>query len=571
MATQTNPIIKSQASFVWWPSNDEYAGPANHFYDAKNIDTRRNSREVTLSGNVNNQTYAVGGIPMAIYGTQSTNQLAFCSNGYMSSYLNATLRAHSSATAGSSNYRNVAQFWTISSYPALLVLSSTFIHTVAYNSASLPWTVVENNWEFNHSSNAKPFLVFGWGSKTTILIWDWHEIVGIERNWSTYAPATTVKASSPFDALISIDPSETILGIFELWDQIVFFSDKAQYFWDWWNTAYDRRVAWDAPITAAAQFKTVFNVTTNDWTFLTLWETSSGYDRIELNKQEIYWTQPKKFDMTYAYQNAMTTKNGIVYFWGWVDWELNSYGYYNPWMPKVLETYITWSWWITCVYNWSDWGLVHYWRYTWTTYYVWYLENRTRASSAYTTQAWLMEFTPELWAVQSMDKEMLKIRVGYKLDSTSCYMPLYSRLNDEVDKYTFYKSSYSVLPTAGATYTHNSSTYTVIDVRTSVDGKMWINTQRTTWTSLPTTTWTLTKATGTGDASIAFTVVNNYRLYWLIDWSLAEHYSAYKYILVYSEKFNKIQFAIWLQTDNATYTPRLRDFIRGFNQIDNDL
>jgi hypothetical protein len=70
------------------------------------------------------------------------------------------------------------------------------------------------------------------------------------------------------------------------------------------------------------------------------------------------------------------------------------------------------------------------------------------ASSPYTDKDGLLEMTPHLGDSWSTNSEMLKLRIGYKLDSGGCFIPIYARLDEELDKFTFYKSSYTILPTA---------------------------------------------------------------------------------------------------------------------------
>ena len=568
-----NPIIEQQVSFVWGQTNDRYAWPANSFWNSKNVDIRRNTREVTLSGTIVNNVYATGGIPMAIYGDYSTNQLAFCSNGYISSASNATLRAHSSINTWSSNYRNVAPYGIISGKQALLILASGYVHTIAYDSASLPWTVVEDVRKFVNNDNNKPYCIFN----GDLLIGDGHLIQKI----SFTPPTTYVPVNTPTQnfwdiwaanwALIGIDSTESILWIFELWDQIVFFTQKAQYFWDWFNSAYDRRVPRDTTIVSVAQFKTSFIVLTNDWTFMTLRETSTGYDRVEIQKEEIYGSnKTRRLDQTYSYTNAMAVKNWITYFWGWANWELNSYGYYNPWMNKVLMKHITGTGWITCVYKDAAGSLLYYGWYTGTTYYVGYLENRMNATSPYTDKDGLIELTPHLGDSRSTNSEMIKIRIGYKLDSSICYMPIYSRLDEELDKFTFYATSYTILPTAWATYTHNTSTYTVLSTMVTAGWGLLLTCQRTSGTALPTATGSLTKTAWTGDATITFTYYVNYRCIWLVDGWDATDLASYRKSLAYNTQFNEVQFAIGMVWNN-TYTPRFKDFIWVYNDILNDL
>lgn len=565
--TNQNPIIESIWSFTWGISNDEFAGQGWHFWDWRNADIRSNSRKIKLSNYINNQYFATWGQPRAIYGNSTSTILSFNSNGTISSYANPTARTHTSTATGSNTYANIVPYGTISGKQWILILAWNYIHTLAYDNTSLPWTVVENNWTFVNNNTAKPYCIFN----GDLLIGDGNMIQKIERTWSAYVPSSGAfgsvsAATNP--ALIEVDLTETILGIFELWDQIVFFTNKAQYFWDWYNFAYDRRVPWDQEIRAVEQYKTSFYVVTHDL-YTMIWKTSTGYDRVPLQKDESYDPTLSRLAMQYSYDNSMVLADWILYFWWYGDWELNTYWAYNPWMPESFIKYVTGTWAITALSNTSL--LLFFWWYTGTTYYVWFLDKRRQTTNAYTTKDLLVELTPEIWQDEATNKEMVKIRIWYKLQDSWCMIPIYSKVNDESDKFTFCAASYTTLPLAWATYTHNSSTYTVLSTTTSVWGKLWITAQRTTWTTIPTTTWTLTKSTWTWDSSVAFVYFVPYRIIWLVDGSNSTHLAEYRQPLMYNTMFNKIQFAIWATTDNAAYSPEIYSFTWEYNNIQNDL
>jgi hypothetical protein len=66
--------------------------------------------------------------------------------------------------------------------------------------------------------------------------------------------------------------------------------------------------------------------------------------------------------------------------------------------------------------------------------------------------------------------------------------------------WVFTVSGITITPTAGATYTNNSVTYTVVSASITAGS----GTVTTTGSGAPLTSGTLTKASGTGDASITF-------------------------------------------------------------------
>lgn len=78
-------------------------------------------------------------------------------------------------------------------------------------------------------------------------------------------------------------------------------------------------------------------------------------------------------------------------------------------------------------------------------------------------------------------------------------------------------SAITTFPVEGDTYTHNSSTWTVIGVNETNDAYSDITFYRSAGSNDPTASGTLTRATGSGDASIAFSSVSsadgNYDVY----------------------------------------------------------
>jgi len=123
----------------------------------------------------------------------------------------------------------------------------------------------------------------------------------------------------------------------------------------------------------------------------------------------------------------------------------------------------------------------------------------------------------------------------------------------------------------GATYTNNSSTFTVVSVSNIVYGRTFINTRRTTGTTDPTYGGNLTKATGTWDATISFYSSADWRLVSVLDGWVTEINTKHKYAWMYNDIFSKCQLGIWLYTFSADSTPKLNDFYREYNQINNDL
>ena len=559
-----NPIIETISSWSWWATVDEYAWRDNSFWFSYNIDSRSNSREIKLSPYINNLIFTASHIPMAMYWLDTS---LICVNNNWTINWNGG----SSSLVWKTGIRNMIEFGKSNSKPNLFVLSNTAIHLIEYDSSSLPWNRTYDQRTFNKTTNYRPALVF----KYMLLLWDWDKIVRISSDgWTTtslYTPSSW--ALSTTNIIIDLkNPSEYIIKIFELWDQVVFFTNRWQYFWDWFNNSYDRFVPRDEPIITASQYKTMFRVITKWPNYITLRETSSWYDRIPVFKDDI-WSVPQRLRCSYSSDNNIITSEWITYWWGWYNSEIFSYGSFNPWMPNTLElqNYSQNFYYTTALYDSADWNL-YFWYYTWWTYNVWYMKKimDNKDYDSYNIKDWLIMFTPILWTGRWQDKEMVKYRVWYKM-SLTWKIAIYSKINDETDRITFFTQSTTITPTVWVTYSQWSTIFTVISTQKDINWWTWIYAQITTDNWLPTKWWTITKISWTGDATISYESYVNMRLIWWIDWADSSNTSKYKYMNMYNELFNKIQFAVWLHTTSSANSPRINDFTWEYNQITNDL
>jgi len=464
--------------------------------------------------------------------------------------------------------------WTVTFYGTTVSAGKlTFTPSTTYNGAISNVTVyetsmTENKWTFNQTNDRKPYLVF----KGNLLIGDWYQIVQITWTWSAFVPTSWALTNY---VRIWIDSAESILGIYELWDQVVFFTDKAQYFRDWFNEAYDRRVPWDDTIVATCQDWTAFYVTTQSL-HTTLWKCSTGYDRIPIIKDVVTGDTQSKFISEYpSYASSMINLWGIKYLTGWPVGEINTYWSYNPWMPESwmkLKTgygYVTALW----AYNYGSNGWVlYYWWFSWSTYYLDTITTDTRDTPNSTDREWLLVLTPEIWSSESANKVMEKVRLWYNFRewtwSKAC---IYATLDDETDRWSFCVGNPTVVPTPWATYTYSGDTYTVINVFEGTDWHTYIGTQCNANLESQGYSGTLTKASWTGDATLAFSYVVKGRLVASIDGTDSAIRAAKRASFMYSEPFNKIQFSISLERTVYGSVPKLFDFIWEYTEIQNDL
>lgn len=568
MAKGWNPIVESQTSWIGGPSVDENTWVPNSFWNSRNIDIRRNSRELSLTEYTSNSFITNYEIPVQ-YWTDPQSGQTYCFT--RTGTIDYNWGTYSYSTA---NVCNVVEYWVSSSKPVLLILTGNTIHKLVWDTGTPPWTFTLSNWTFNNSNNYKPYLLFKWW----LLIWDGDKIVKITKDsnltTSTYAPAswTLNWAAIVFDLK---NPNETIKKIFELGDQVVIFTNRWQYFWDWFNFEYDRFVPRDAAIINVAQVRTMFYVLTQNSSIYTLWETSTGYDRVPVFKEDINTPYPRLYRNYWnMFQNAMITVNDIVYFNWYYKWEVYSYWAYSPWMPKTLQkhTLTDSSERVTTLFDDKSWKILAG-MYLSSTYKTGYISTSSQWTNVfygnYTSKDGLMEFKPVLWAGKWQDKEMVKYRVWYTMES-GWRILVYGRVNDEIDKFTFYCSSYTTIPTVWSVYSNNSSNYTVLWTKT--DGtRLWIYTQSNLVNVPSPLSLTLTNVSGTGDATYPWVSYVPYRLIELIDWSQSSINTVNKYPWMYSIPFNKIQFALWIQKISWFNSPKITDFTWEYNQITNDL
>ena len=471
------------------------------------------------------------------------------------------------ATLDNTNVTSTLYFrWTTASAAKLTFTpTNTFNWTIQNKTTIYETAMEEEKRTFNNSNSKKPYLIF----KGNLLIGDWYKVVQLTWNGSTYVPTSGSLAAY---TKITIDLTETILWIYELWDQVVFFTDKAQYFRDWFNAAYDRRVPWDDTIVATAQDKTMFYVVTK-WLYTQIFKTSSWYDRVPIQKDEATDQSLSRLWINDSYTNAMINNFGIKYFWWGNDWVVNTYGSFNPGMPESFMKYVTGSWIITALYSdpISKQYILFWWR-SGSTYRAGYFDISRQQTNYITTEEWLVWLTPEIWSSEWSNKVMEKQRLSYNFSNgNKSKITLYAKRDDETDRYSFKVGNPTVNPWVWATYTNNSSTFTVINVYEDVSGNVYIGTQRTSWTNMPSTNGTLTKTWWTGDASLTFSFNVWGRLIALVDGEDAAIKAARRYPLTYTETWNKVQYAICLETLDWTGDPRVFDFIWEYTESQNDL
>jgi hypothetical protein len=680
------PDIDVFNNHLWGISNDEYIGQEWCFYDGENVDIRKNSKEISLSGYMT-YYYATNWEPKSHYWNNTFNITAssvWANEWYLNGYLNGLLYKNKSTTTGSSKYQNLVYYGN-----KLLLLTDKFIHTIAYDSTNITWLgiwgtqvlwalswwtgwawwsysaspvwrthtfgswtntltdttstiaastyyairithstivwtatitmgwvtfgtidssattytffnttsginqlvitpdnaynwtitdvlvypvtwVVEEQWTFNNNVSNRPWV------KTNIwlFLWDWNKVVRINWDWTNYAPASWALT----DVVLTLPAWEELIGMYELWDQIVMFSKTSQYFWDWVNKEVDRIVPWDQPIIATTQFKTIFYVLTKD-AFTILWKTSTGYDRQEVQKEEVSTSTPPttRRGINTVTNNSLIMKDWIAYFSWYPKWYVNTYGYFYPSFPESfnkIKLSITGS--VTSLYGGSLWSIVCWYVNSVWNYGVMYVDTKkfsvTNKYPITPSYNGIIYYNPILWQDWGTNKALEKYRVSYTVSQYN-RIPVYAKIDDETDKFSFYVWTVTSVPVIWDVYTAWSNTYMIERIYKDSVNNYWLSTKRTAWTTAVTDTWTLTRTTtpSTWPATMAWTYFYNIRMIWLIDGSDTEYSNKYRYSIVYAEKYNKLQAILWLVTYNSETSPRVGSFISVSRQIENDL
>jgi hypothetical protein len=443
---------------------------------------------------------------------------------------------------------------------------------------------VESQWTMPNTSFYTPRCI----NNLWLYIWNLNMVHKLERNGSAYLPT-----SWALTTVLTLNSWEEIINIFKLGDQFVLFTKTGQYYWDWVNQYVDRYVKWEDEIYSVAQYKNDFYVITNSWRTCILWKTSDWYDRIQLFKEDSIYKINPRLTQSIIFNWAAATTQGIVFFasgWSTAPWYIYSYWAYNPGMPQSFSK-IKSPYFISNVFKGSLDNL-YYATSIGSKYYVWEFRDyvcddfsTTRMQYTLFSQ-WVTMMSPIIWISQSTNKKTEKLKFWYNSDALNYdgktqspwVIAIYSRIDDEVDKFTFiHYWSITTIPTAGATYTNNGRTFTVVSAT-----KIWTGSTAVAYiycTSTPTpyvipnplATWTLTKSTWTWDSTITYDEYIPFRLVQTIDLITAPYWGNKRFSIMYSIGFNKIQFATGIVSRNSATTPSIFDFNCVYNELQNDL
>lgn len=440
--------------------------------------------------------------------------------------------------------------------------------------------VTESQRTFPGASDYKPYFI---NNANNLLIGDGRYVVQLARQWwSSYLPASGTFSWT--DILLTLQNDETIYWIFGLWDQIVVFTNKRQYFRDGLNSYVDRIIEWDETIIGVAQNRNEFLVITgNSYSSYALWKTIDWYNRQLILRDESYASyyfdrNRMNANTSENYGNFMVNK-GL--FWRWGEITAPENGIYYTFGAKKAGYKESIRKWYT------NYGIVsmvkaqtHYTYvgcYSWSSGKVYQIDDRKWIWFYENTNPGHIVSEKIIWQKQSLEKTWEKLLLGYRVDSyNTTAMPiawLSYKSDNNRSYYTFlvdgWTNPIATLPTSWATYTISGNTYTVSDVKTYQydTGKNYylISATLTSGTNIPATSWTLTKSTWTGSSSIVYSAYNDYKLIWAVVNS-----SNYRQMFLLPIKFNEIILRCDIFSVDKNASPVVYDVTFTYDQVKDD-
>jgi len=577
-------------------SNDDYSGTSWMVYDAKNVDLS-NSKGVILSRsndlyyqiNTRSNWYIIGKI---VWTSPYTQLLTY--DWYLVNYnfttevnLNTIIPAGQSRNIWVITWGNALEYW--------FVLKWASIARWQFSGGS------SDLWVWSAGANITSHLTLTNINWLTQTFWGSYMYSGgvlycscgnsTYNNVRSINTTTSIWSESDF---VSLDYWYNITYMSKIGDTIIIYANNwsqgKQYFWDWVSQAPDRVIDWyDKPI--------LWGATLNNTDYIVTWTNVrrelfmvNGYQPQLLYETDIYTfnTEQEKFFFTPSVNWLETISNTII-----LPWNSQFYKFWNNkiGLPvNIMRDMVFWE--ITCIFVHGNTLYI----YTKWTAFTWTLANfelvRSFSSSIYPFQkVWVVKTLKFDNNNYSQKKQSVKYRIWYSLTeldwARTTSINIYSRLDNQKIYANFYTyvynlADYTTAPAIWDTYTANSKTWTIYDITKKLEStwtelkNQWLILHCTCsdvnydWESSWHYSWTLTRATGSGDNIICFYMSDyGFKLIQKIDWELFR--ARRNYTGMYTENFNEIQFKFDLITTTSTRTPVLRDFKLLFNIIENDL
>lgn len=438
-------------SFQWGQANDKNRGQAWAFWNAKNIDYRKNSAYIELNKKVD-KLFSVSAIPLALTlwwngWTLATDVVAFCNNGI---------------------YKSVLWVWTLQT-------SLSTIYNVA-TANNKKYVITDNDiYEYTnpttvtllvtysaHSSWYRPAIDFGWdliignGNKVirynidgTLIEWTaWttQPVIG----WLDWVIVAITNIGQWLYIWCDGETSTTMYqwdGVSNSWSTYIRYADKSvrnvallgnRHYW--WQSKTDSSIK--EVIIGESYIPQVFMK--SDYPNVPL--DSNPDDEKNKMAINVWWAN--------AYQNAIETIGDIVYF-PWT-WRIFGFGSYYPWDKYSFNTEFTFTG--TAVTAMTSWGITGSWSVDAWWILVFGCANWGSNYDINAVNLW-MEATFSPWyattgEIESMEyiasnyakwEDDVKYLIDFELPDSSCSIDIYEKRNR--GSYTLVKSlSYTDYP-----------------------------------------------------------------------------------------------------------------------------
>lgn len=466
-------------------------------------------------------------------------------------------------------------------------IAQTYSRTTASTSEAITFTPSSDfawNIDFAYVQKSNVSLAVAWTfnadapvltTPNFIFIWTGNTVAKVDTSTSSFSLTTPV----------SIDQWYTVKGITKVWDQIYIYasdgSNGKQYIWDGSASAPSREILWyDKPITR------VINLNNIDYIVVRTSKRAALY--------VVNWYQPQLITQSGFILPATVEqiRQRLAFEWSYINgietiwekilipsvWWLFSYGNQNPWFPRALVKEYTWDGLQPTVSFYEERNGYHL--------YVFYTSAKSGSTKNYFRAIYQNNESPNVDIYSKFDPGYIQMQafygsgynqkkssIAYKIWAkipTGTIINVYSRVDDEVWYVNFYTDpdydSITTMPVAWATYTNGWVTYTVLSVSDNSSSNCAILHCSYSGTTQVNFSGTLTKATWTGDSTIKFYRITEYKLIKALTnstnlWQRFKH----------TENYNKIEWMIELFTTDTTKTPELYDFQYLFDEIETDI
>ena len=387
---------------------------------------------------------------------------------------------------------------------------------------------------------------------------------------------TTWTSSDP----VKVAQGYTIKGITKIGDQITIYasdgSNGKQYIWDWESPLPSREITWyDKPISRVLNLNNVDYIIVRTSKRATLYMVNWYQPELIAQSTNLVNTERDRFAFegddyinsieTIGNRLLIPTSGGLYSFWN-----------IHPWYTKSIVREYTWNWGEPRTVYYSESSTAErifvFYSSTKSGSFKNYIHTMSQIEEPWRSQQyskldpWFIRILPFFGTGYSQRKASVGYKIGAKIP-TWTYVNIYSRADDETGYANFYtdydSNPITVMPTVWAVYTNGSNTYTVTAITDNTTSAIIHCTY--TWTNAVSYSGTLTKSSGTGDASVVYYRSNEFKLIKTLsnDTRGGQRFQ-------YTESYNKLEWIVELFTTTTSKTPELYDFQYIFDEVEID-